>query len=73
MLVGLNFVGAVGVGKKAQIVRSKSCITKFFVADWVGVVVDAVGAVGLMQEGVAALEGAMVEWGGSVINPRRLA
>ena len=72
-LVGLNFVGAVGIGKKAQIARSKSRVTNFFVADWVGVVVDAVGAVGLMWEGVAAMEGAMVEWGGLVINPHRLA
>jgi len=72
-LVGLNFVGAIGVGKKARIARSKSRVTKLFVADWVWVVVGAVGAVGLTREGVAASEGAMVEWGGLVINPRRLA
>jgi len=72
-LVGLNFVGAIGVGKKARIARSKSHITKFFVANWVGVVVDAVGTVWLTWEGAAASEGTMVEWGGSVIDPRRLA
>jgi len=44
-LVGLNFVGAIGVGTNTQIVRSKSCITKLFVTGRVGVVVDAVGAV----------------------------
>ena len=36
-LVGLNFVGAVGAGKKARIVRSKSRVTKLFVTGRAGV------------------------------------
>ncbi len=41
-LVGLNYAGAKGVGKKAQIVRSCSLITKLFVADHAGVVGEVV-------------------------------
>jgi len=46
-LVGLNYAGAKGVGKKAQIVRSCSLITKLFVADHAGVVGEVVWGVGL--------------------------
>jgi len=61
------------VGKKARIARSKSRVTKFFVANLVLVVVGAFCVVGLAREGAAASEAAMVEWGGSVIDPRRLS
>jgi len=71
-LVGLNLASAVGTGKKAHIMRSKSCVTKLFVTDCALVSVGVVHAVGLVQEGVAAAEAAMVKRGGSVINPRRL-
>jgi len=71
-LVGLNLAGAVGTGKKARSVRSKSCVTKLFVAGGVLVSVEAGRAVELAREVVAAAEAAMVERGGSVIDPRRL-
>jgi len=71
-LVGLNLAGAVGTGKKARIVRLKSLVTKLFVTACAMVSVGAVCAVGIAREGVAAAEAAMVERGGSVIDPRRL-
>jgi len=70
--IGLNFVGAVGVGKKARIVRSKSRVTKLFVTKGRGVLGDAVRTCGMTWEGVAAVGSAMVEGGGSVIDPCRL-
>ena len=71
-LVGLNFAGAVGTGKKARITRSKSLVTKLFVTGGALVSVGVVCAVGIAREGVAAAGAAMVERGGSVIDPRRL-
>jgi len=46
-LMGLNFIGAKGVGKKAQIMRSCSLVTKLFVANRAGVVGEVVCSVGL--------------------------
>jgi len=45
VLVGLNFAGAGGEGKNARIVRSKSHVTKLFVAGRAGVVGEAVRGV----------------------------
>jgi len=72
-VMGFSFVGAVGVAKKARIVRSYSRVTKLFVARCAGGLWEGVRAVALAAEGAAASEGAMVEGGGSVIDPRRLA
>jgi len=71
-VIGFSFVGAVGVGKKARIVRSHSRVTKFFVTGRAGGLGEVVRAVGLALGGAAASGGAMVEEGGSVIDPRRL-
>jgi len=70
--IGLNLVGTVGVGKNAQIVRSYSRITKFLLACWASTLGGAVRACILAWEGAAASEAAMVERGGSDINPHRL-
>jgi len=70
--MGLNFVGATGEGKKARIVRSKSCVTKLCTTCCTGALTEAVRACGWAREGTAALEAAMVEEGGLVINPNRL-
>jgi len=72
-LVGLNFVGAVGAGKETQIVRSKSRITKFFVIGRSEVLGGALlGVCWMLVGGAPAVGGAMVERGGSVIDPRSL-
>ena len=60
-------------GGKARIVRSYSRVTKFFVAGCAGGFEGVVRAVMLALGGAAASGGAMVEEGGSVIDPRRLA
>jgi len=53
-------------------VRSNSRVTKFFVAGWAGVAEGEVRACELAREGSAAVVDAMVERGGSVIDPRKL-
>jgi len=45
VLVELNLAGAIGTGKKARIMRSKSHVTKLFVIDCALVSVGAVHAV----------------------------
>ncbi len=60
-------------GGNARIVRSNSRVTKFFVAGGAGTAVVDVGAFELAREGAVAAEDAMVDRGGSVIDPRRLA
>ena len=72
MPIGLNFAGAVGVGKNARNVRSNSRVSKFFVAGGARGVKEEVLSCWLMQGGSAAAGCAMVERGGSVIDPRRL-
>jgi len=71
-VIGFSFVGAVGIGKKAHIVRSHSRVTKFFVTGHAGGLEEVVRAVGLALGGAATSGGAMVEEGGSVIDPCRL-
>ncbi len=70
--VGLNFAGGGGVGKNARNTRSHSRVTKFFVANWTGGGGEALHACLVAPDEPAASEGAMVEEGGSVIDPRRL-
>jgi len=70
--IGLNFVLAIGGGKYARIVRSKSRVTKFFVTWGAGVSEVEVRACELVRERSAAAVTAMVEWGGSVIDPRKI-
>jgi len=70
--IGLNLIGAVGSGKKARKARSKSRLTKLFGTGRAWVSVEAVHAVLVAWEGMAAAGAAMVERGGSVIDPRRL-
>jgi len=53
-------------------VRSKSRVSKFFVASGAGGVERGVLVCWLRRGGSAAAEAAMVERGGSVIDPRRL-
>jgi len=67
--IGLNFIGAVGVGKNARNMRSKSRVTKLFVASGAGALGEAVLACVGAREGAAASEAAMGERGGSVIDP----
>jgi len=72
--IAWNFIGAVGVGKKAHSIRSKLRVSKFFVVGGgAGGVKDAVLGCWLVQGGSAATGCAMVERGGSVIDPRRLS
>jgi len=71
--MGLNFVGAVGEGKKARNVRSKSHVSKLFVTVDAGSVEEALRACCVTRGGSAAAGCAMVEGGGSVIDPRRLS
>jgi len=71
-LIGLNFAVVVGGGKNARIVRSNSRVTKFFVACWAGGSAVEVHACGLARERSAAVVDAMVERGGSVIDPQEL-
>jgi len=68
----LNFVLAGGGGKNARIVRSNSRVTKFFVTCCAGGSAVEVRACEGAQEGSAAAVDAMVERGGSVIDPRKL-
>ncbi len=70
--MGLNFVGAMGVGKKARNVRSKSRVAKLFVVVGVVGVEDALRACCVSRGGPAVTGCAMVGRGGSVFNPRRL-
>jgi len=65
-------VGAIGIRKKARNVRSKSCLSKFFVTGGAGGVKEEVLGCWLTRGGSAAAGCAMVERGGLVINPRRL-
>jgi len=69
-LKGLNFVGAVGVKKRRM--RLKSCVSKFFVAGGAGSVEEELLGCWLARGGSVAAGCAMVEGGGSVINPHRL-
>jgi len=62
-VIGLNFAGAVGVGKKVQNTRSKSRLSKFFATAFTGLLEEEVRAVFSTREGVAAVGGAMVERG----------
>jgi len=70
--IGLNLAGATGVGKIARKAKSNSRVTKFFVADDTGALEEALHACCWAQERPAAAWGAMVERGGSDIDPRRL-
>jgi len=70
--IGLNFVGAIGVGKRACNVRSKSHVTKLFVTIDAGGVEDALRTCCMLCGGPAVMWCAMVERGGLVIDPRRL-
>ncbi len=60
--IGLNFAGAIGVGKNMQNTRLRVA----------GVLEEAVRAMLLAREGLVAVGAAMVERGESVIDPRRL-
>ena len=71
-VIGLNFVGTVGVGEKARSMRSKSRLTKLFVTGLAGGVEGVVCTWLLTWEGAAAAGCTMVVRGGSVIDPRRL-
>ncbi len=71
-VTGLNFIGAIGVGKNACSVISKSLLTKLFVACCAGALDGAVYTCCGMWEGAVALGSAMVEGVGSVIDPCRL-
>jgi len=61
--MGLNFIDVVGVGKNACSIRSKSRLSKLFVADGRGVLRGVVRACGVTQEGAAAVGSTMVEGG----------
>jgi len=67
--IGLNFALAKGGGENARIVRSKLCVTKFFVTCGVRESAVEVHTCELAQGRSAATVTAMVEWGGSVIDP----
>jgi len=69
----VNFVGSGGVGKKARNMRSKSCVTKLFVAVDSWGVEEVVRICWVTCGGSVATGCAMVEGGGLVIDPRRLA
>jgi len=62
-VIGLNFVAAVGAGKNARSARSKSLLTKLFVAGGSEVLRGVVRAWLLAREGAVASGGAMVERG----------
>jgi len=68
--MGLNFVGA--IGENVRIMRSKSRVTKLFVTCCTGRPEEEVRAWEWTLGGSAAAGAAMVEWGGLVIDPRRL-
>jgi len=59
--IGLNLLGAGGVGKNVCIVRCSSRVTKLFVACCAGAFEEALHACWGAREGAAASEGAMVE------------
>jgi len=62
-VIGWNFAGAGGAGKKVQNTRSKSHVAKFFLTEVGGVLGEEMRAVLLVLDWSAAAGGAMVERG----------
>jgi len=71
--IGLNFMGALGAGKNARSVSSRSRVTRIFSLNGGGALEGGVRTCSVTREGAAASGTAMVERGGSVIDPRRLS